>query len=67
LDVNTSELRAPQGDVDGALGMAWWNALTEGDRRYWCFAAMTAVPAEAWRYFKSVTRDEEKSKVVCVE
>jgi hypothetical protein len=67
LDVNTSELRAPQGDVDGGLCMAWWNALTEGDRRYWCFAAMTAVPAEAWRYFKSVTRDEEKSKVVCVE
>ena len=36
-------------DVNGERGMAWWNALTESDRRYWCFAAMTAVPAEAWR------------------
>ncbi len=54
-------------DVNGERGMAWWNALTESDGRYWCFAAMTAVPAEAWRHFKSVTGDEEKSKVVCVE
>ena len=48
------------------VGMAWWNGLTEADRRYWCFAATTAVPAETWRYFKSVTRDDEKSKVVCM-
>lgn len=48
-------------------GMAWWNGLTEADRRYWCFAATTAVPAEAWQYFKSVTRDDEKSKVVGME
>lgn len=34
-------------DLDVA-GMAWWNGLSEADRRYWCLAAMTAVPAEAW-------------------
>lgn len=31
-------------DLDVA-GMAWWNGLSEADRRYWCLAAMTAVPA----------------------
>lgn len=45
-------------------GMAWWNALSEKDRRYWCFAAMTAVPAEAWQYFKRTTLDAERSRVV---
>jgi hypothetical protein len=54
-------------DVDGHLGMTWWNALTESDRLFWCRAALTATPADAWRYFKSVTGDEEKSKVVSVE
>ena len=32
-------------DEDGRLGMAWWNSMTEADRRYWSFAAMTATPA----------------------
>jgi|GEM_PF-1978269 hypothetical protein len=49
---------------DEQLGMAWWNLMTEADRRYWCFAAMTATPAEAWRYFKGVTARQEKSRVV---
>lgn len=43
-----------QQDLDVA-GIAWWNGLTETDRRYWCLAAMTAVPAEAWKYFQLVT------------
>lgn len=52
---------------DDRSGMAWWNGLTEADRRYWCFAAMTATPAEAWRYFKNVTQEAEKSKVITSE
>ena len=36
-------------------GMTWWNGLSEADRRYWCLAAMTAVPAEAWQFFQLVT------------
>jgi hypothetical protein len=51
-------------DEDGRLGMAWWNSMTEADRRYWCFAAMTATPVEAWRYFKRVIAEQEKSRVV---
>lgn len=43
-----------QQDLDGA-GIAWWNGLKEADRRYWCLAAMTVVPAQAWKYFRLVT------------
>jgi hypothetical protein len=49
---------------EARTGMAWWNALSEDDRRYWCFAGMTATPAEAWRYYKRVTFDAEKRTVV---
>jgi hypothetical protein len=44
--------------------MALWNSMTEADRRYWCFAAMTATLVEAWRYFKRVIAEQEKSRVV---
>lgn len=37
---------------DDLAGIAWWNALTEEDRLFWCRAAITATPAEAWRYYK---------------
>ncbi len=55
--------------VDGTLqeldvaGMAWWNGLSEADRRYWCLAAMTAVPAEAWKYFRLVTAPRKPVKI----
>lgn len=38
--------------ADERAGIEWWNALTEEDRRFWLAAALTAVPAEAWQYFK---------------
>ena len=39
---------------DERAGMAWWNGLTEDDRRFWLRAALTAVPAVAWSYYKRV-------------
>lgn len=45
-------------------GMTWWNGLSEADRRYWCLAAMTAVPAEAWKYFRLVTTPRKAVKKV---
>jgi hypothetical protein len=35
--------------VDEALGMAWWNALSEAERLRWHETAGSAVPADAWR------------------
>lgn len=52
---------APQ-DLDAA-GMTWWNGLSEADRRYWCLAAMTAVPAQAWKYFRLVTVPRGRVKI----
>ncbi|MBL8388122.1 MAG: hypothetical protein JNK17_07905 [Hydrogenophaga sp.] len=49
-------------DLDVA-GMAWWNDLSEADRRYWCLAAMTAVPAQAWKYFRLVTAPRRSVKI----
>ena len=45
------------------VGMAWWNGLSEADRRYWCLAAMTAVPAQAWKYFRLVTAPRKSVRV----
>jgi hypothetical protein len=42
---------------DALAGVAWWNALTEADRRFWLAAAITAIPAHAWEYFKAVAQD----------
>lgn len=49
-------------DLD-VVGMAWWNGLPEADRRYWCLAAMTAVPAQAWKYFRMVTAPRRAVKI----
>lgn len=38
--------------ADELAGMAWWNGLSEADRLLWCRLALTAVPAEAWQYWK---------------
>lgn len=48
---------------DDVAGMAWWNGLSEADRRYWCLAAMTAVPAQAWQYFRPVTAPRKSVRV----
>lgn len=39
--------------ADEALGMAWWNGLTEVKRACWLQRAGTSVVADAWAFFKS--------------
>jgi hypothetical protein len=43
--------------ADDAAGMAWWNALADYDRGFWARAALSAVPADAWAYYKRVCRE----------
>lgn len=44
--------------ADERAGMEWWNGMSEADRLFWCRAALTACPAEAWAYFKSCSACE---------
>lgn len=37
---------------DGASGMAWWNDLSDADRRFWMLASMGTSPSDAWEYRK---------------
>jgi hypothetical protein len=37
---------------DAELGCAWWNGLTERERWRALHAADSAVPAEAWEWWK---------------
>jgi hypothetical protein len=39
--------------ADAVAGMAWWNRLTEPQRKMWTLIAGSAVPAEAWEEFKA--------------
>jgi len=39
---------------DEKAGIDWWNALSIEDRAFWLRAALSAVPAEAWAYYKRV-------------
>ena len=55
---------AQESTPDDDAGMAWWNGLSEADRCYWCLAAMTAVPADAWKYFRLVTAPRRLVKKV---
>ena len=51
--------RMPVGEhrtTNEALGMAWWNGLTEAERRFWVGRAGTAVPASAWEHYKQEVR-----------
>lgn len=41
--------------VSEHVGVSWWNSLSEADRLFWCRAAITAVPADAWAYYVRVT------------
>ena len=49
--------------ADDLAGMAWWNALSEQDRRRWTrIAGDTGRAVDAWRAFKAATgRDPEKA------
>jgi len=42
--------------LDGERGMAWWNALSDEDRRYWLALSLGTSPADAWEYFKRCTK-----------
>jgi len=37
----------PVEEEDAAVGMAWWNGLTEEKRRHWLMMAASAIPAAA--------------------
>jgi hypothetical protein len=47
-------LPAAHQTADEVRGMTWWNGLDEADRRFWLRAALSAVPADAWTYYKRV-------------
>ena len=38
---------------DEAMGMAWWNSLSEVERILWANKAGTGVAADAWAMFKA--------------
>ena len=38
---------------DEKAGMDWWNDLTTDERGSWLILAGSAVPADAWAYFKA--------------
>lgn len=42
---------------DDDAGMAWWNRLTEPERRHWLDRAGSARPADAWAAFKHDPED----------
>lgn len=41
---------------DDALGMHWYNSVSENTRSYWHAVAMSAVPADAWLAYKNANR-----------
>jgi hypothetical protein len=45
---------------DAGNGVAWWNGLSESDRRYWLELAKSARPSDAWDWFKRARPDEWK-------
>lgn len=61
---STARTAAPS--VDDLTGMAWWNGLTQKDRRHWMrLAGDTGRAIDAWRAFKSATgRDLDPMDVI---
>ena len=41
---------------DDELGMAWWNGLTEQERKRWANLTGTGRAKDAWELFKGATR-----------
>lgn len=39
--------------ADERAGIAWWNLQSETERGAWLYLAGSAVPADAWEYFKA--------------
>lgn len=46
---------------DEKLGMAWWNALSEKERRHWLDIACSAKASDAWAAFKRCDRSNDRS------
>jgi len=44
--------------TDEAMGMAWWNSLSEDNRSAWAAKAGTGVVADAWAAFKSSVKSD---------
>jgi acyl-coenzyme A synthetase/AMP-(fatty) acid ligase len=38
---------------DEMAGIDWWNSQSEVERGAWLYLAGSAVPADAWAYFKA--------------
>lgn len=47
----TTEVPTPT--TDEAMGMAWWNSLSDEGRAKWAAKAGTGVAADAWAAFKA--------------
>ncbi|MFC6281044.1 MULTISPECIES: hypothetical protein [Polaromonas] len=52
--MTTTSERKPT--FDEAVGIAWWNCLSEASRVEWAATAGTGVVADAWAAFKSANR-----------
>lgn len=50
----SNEQRTPT--ADEALGMAWWNSLSDENRAKWAIKAGTGVAADAWAAFKATVQ-----------
>ena len=59
-------MTAARSSTDAALGMAWFNALTEYQRCLWLTRAGSAVPADAWACFKQ-SRPEYQSSPIAAQ
>ena len=44
--------------LDAAIGIAWWNSMTERERRAALQAADTAIPAVAFDHWRQVAGTE---------
>ena len=46
---------------DDALGMMWWNHLTERERTHWATLAGTGRAKDAWELFKQTSAEIEEA------
>jgi hypothetical protein len=56
-----SEAPSRPATADEIAGMAWWNALSEVQRRFWFARANTAIVAEAWVEYKQAVPGQSES------
>ncbi len=56
--------RRTQPLTDEALGVAWFNGLSEYQRCLWLTRAGSSVPADAWAIFKASLRPNPELPIV---